>query len=146
VREVGAWPDDVAGVVDLPDGVRVRGTGLRRPRPAGPVPEFSVVLLGRRPGEQPWQCRWVRWPDLRTPADPADALAALREAHGRARTERVEIACGGGVGRTGTALAVLAVLAGTPVDEAVDWVRARYHLRAAETPGQRRWVQRVAPR
>ena len=46
--------------------------------------------------------------------------------------------------RTGTALAAMAVLAGVAPDEAVDWVRARYHRRAVETPWQRRWVEHLA--
>jgi protein-tyrosine phosphatase len=46
-------------------------------------------------------------------------MAALREAHEGSATERVEVACGGGVGRTGTALAVIAALAGVPAGEAV---------------------------
>ena len=67
-------------------------------------------------------------------------MTALAEAYGRAESERVEIACRGGVGRTGTALAAIAVLAGIPRSEAVAWLRGRYNRRAAETPWQRRWV------
>ncbi len=52
----------------------------------------------------------------------------------------MEIACGGGVGRTGTALALLAAWGGVPADAAVGWVRERYHRRAVETPAQKRWV------
>jgi protein-tyrosine phosphatase len=116
---------------------------LRRPLPDGPGPEFGVYLLGRDPGPFPWEHRWVRWPDFRTPASTSDAVAALREAYDRAATERVEIACGGGVGRTGTALAVMAVLGGVRPAEAVAWVRDRYDRRAVETPWQRRWVRRL---
>lgn len=61
-----------------------------------------------------WEARWVRWPDFGLPADPAAAAGALREAWERAAAERVEIACAGGYGRTGTALACLAVLDGLP--------------------------------
>jgi protein-tyrosine phosphatase len=68
----------------------------------------------------------------------------LRHAHERAAVERVELACGGGVGRTGTALAVLAVLSGVAATEAVAWVRAAYHPRAVETPWQRRWLRSVS--
>lgn len=50
------------------------------------------------------------------------------------------------MGRTGAALAAVAVLAGIPSGEAVDWVRARYHPRAVETPWQRRWVRRLEGR
>ena len=54
----------------------------------------------------------------------------------------VEIACAGGHGRTGTALACLAVLDGVPSRAAVCYVRAHYAARAVETPGQRRFVAR----
>ena len=114
--------------------------------PEGARPQFGVDLLGREPDPLGWDQRWVRWPDFRTPASTDDALAALEEAYQRAATERVEIACGGGVGRTGTALAALAVMAGVPSAEAVAWVRRRYDERAVETPWQRRWVRKVAGR
>jgi protein-tyrosine phosphatase len=133
------WADG-PGVVELPGGHRARGRGLRRPAPVGQAPTFGVYLLGRDPGPFEWEHRWVRWRDFRSPTSTADALVALREAHERAATERVEIACRGGVGRTGTALAALAVLAGMPATEAVPWARRHYHRHAAETPGQRRWV------
>lgn len=143
-RDLGTTWADGPGIVELPDGRRLRGRGLRHPMPAGAVPEFGVYLLGRDPGPFDWEHRWVRWPDFRTPASTAEAMTALREAYARAATERVEIACGGGVGRTGTALAALAVLAGVAPAEAVDWVRRRYEPRAVETPWQRRWVRNLA--
>jgi hypothetical protein len=140
---MGRW-DDGEGVIELPGGARVRGRGLRHPLPAGPPPERGLYLLGARPdGVGDWPQRWVRWPDFRLPSDRADAVAALREVLARAPHERVEVACGGGRGRTGTALAVLAVLDGVPRQEAVAWVRARYHPRAVETPWQARWVRTV---
>ena len=86
----------------------------------------------------------MRWPDLRLPADPAELRAALSEAWERAAGGRVEVACGGGTGRTGTALACLAVLDGVPAAEAVAFVRAHYRRRAVETPGQRRIVASFA--
>ena len=136
------WADG-AGVVELPGGRRLRGRGLRHPLPAGERPAFGVYLLGRDPGPFDWEHRWVRWPDFRTPASTPDALVALREAYERSAAQRVEIACGGGVGRTGTALAAVAVLAGVPPAEAVAWVRRHYNARAVETPWQRRWVRNL---
>jgi protein-tyrosine phosphatase len=55
----------------------------------------------------------------------------------------VEVTCRGAVGRTGTALAALAVLDGRSPAEAVRWVRATYHPHAVETPWQRWWLRRL---
>ena len=126
----------------LPSGRLVRGRGLSRPLPDGPVPEFGLYLLGRRPPAVDWEARWVRWPDFRLPSDPVAARDALAEALARAASERVEVACAGGHGRTGTALACLAVLDGVPAAEAVGYVREHYGPRAVETPWQRRFVAR----
>jgi hypothetical protein len=140
------WEPGEAGLLRLPSGRSVRGRGLRDPMPSGHPPTFGVYLLGSAPPEFGWVSRWVRWPDFRLPADPAYAGKVLTEAWERAGTERVEIACGGGRGRTGTALACLAVLDGVPSAEAVAYVREHYHPRAVETPWQRRFVRDfVAP-
>lgn len=80
------------------------------------------------------------WPDFRLPRDRDDARDGLREAWLRSEKERVEIACDGGHGRTGTALACIAVLDGVPADKAVKFVRGHYNPRAVETPWQRRYV------
>lgn len=63
---------------------------------------------------------------------------------GVAVEERVEIACAGGRGRTGTALACLAALDGVPACEAVAYVREHYDPRAVETLWQRRIRHRLA--
>jgi protein-tyrosine phosphatase len=135
------WEDVAPGVLRLPSGRLVRGRGLRDPLPSGHPPTFGVYLLGRQPDEVGWETRWVRWPDFLLPGDPEQAREVLREAWRRAADERVEIACGGGRGRTGTALACLAVLDGVPPGQAVGYVRRHYHPRAVETPWQRRFVR-----
>lgn len=135
------WEAATAGVLRLPSGRLVRGRGLRHHLPPGPRPQFSVFLLGRRPAEVPWDYRWLIWPDFRLPRDRRQAHALLSEAWARSAAERVEVACGGGRGRTGTALAALAVLDGVPPAEAVAFVRRHYDRRAVETPWQRRWVR-----
>lgn len=90
-----------------------------------------------------WEHERVEWPDFRLPKAPADAVVLVRDPHARAAAgERVEVACGGGVGRTGTVIACLAVLAGVPSGDAVAWARAHYNRRAVETPWQKRWVAR----
>ncbi|HEX9338635.1 MAG TPA: protein-tyrosine phosphatase family protein [Pseudonocardiaceae bacterium] len=136
------WNPDSPGVLRLPSGRLVRGRGLSRPLPDGPAPTFALYLLGEPPPAVPWEYKWLRWPDFRLPADPAATAAALREAWDRAIGERVEVACHGGHGRTGTALACLAVLDGVPPSEAVAYVRAHYSARAVETLWQRRYVRR----
>jgi hypothetical protein len=130
-------------VLRLPSGRLVRGRGLRRPpEPGTPTPSYGVYLLGRRPPEVSWEARWIRWPDFRLPADRATARGILTEAWERAASGRVEVACGGGRGRTGTALACLAVLDGVPPEEAVGYVRAHYDRHAVETPWQARYVRK----
>jgi len=136
------WDPAAPGVLRLPSGRLVRGRALLRPVPAGPEPGFGLYLLGREPPAVGWEARWLRWPDFGLPSDPATAQDALREAWTRAGAERVEIACAGGHGRTGTALACLAVLDGVPSCAAVRYVRAHCAARAVETPGQRRFVAR----
>lgn len=136
------WDERAEGVLTLPSGLRVRGRGLSAGDRPGPDPEHGLYLLGKPPPGPDWPTRWVRWPDFRLPADPADAAAAFREARELAADRRVEVACAGGTGRTGTALACLAILDGVPPADAVAYVRAHYRPHAVETPAQRRFVGR----
>jgi hypothetical protein len=158
-RRSGApWLDDT-GLVTLPSGARVRGRRLGDP--ASPA-DFALVLARGWPmvhrssrerrhrgrdfghGVPAWPHRHIRWPDFWIPTDRADALDALHDAHHRARAgERVEVACRGGIGRTGTALAALAILDGLTPGDALTWVRRNYHHRAVETPWQRRWLRNL---
>ncbi len=138
----GAWEPFERGVVTLPSGRRLRGRGLRQGDPGDRLPQFGLYLLGEPPAATDWPARWLRWPDFRLPSDRSEARAAFREVWERAVTERVELACHGGVGRTGTALACVAVIDGVPAASAVAWVRAHYDPRAVETPWQRRYVAR----
>lgn len=137
---VATWVPTTVGVLQLPSGRLVRGRGLRKPLPPGLQPDFGLYLLGRQPRPVSWESRWLRWPDFWLPSDRAAFADALCESWKRAEVGRVEIACGGGFGRTGTALACLAVLDGVPGHEAVAYVREHYSPRAVETPWQRRFV------
>lgn len=110
----------------------------------GLIPTYGVYLIGKQPPAVRWESRWLRWPDFRLPSDRAEARTVLEEALGRADVDRVEFACGGGRGRTGTALACLAVLDGVPAEDAVEFVRQNYDHRAVETPWQKRYVRRFA--
>lgn len=140
-----SWSPGDAGVVQLPSGRLIRGRALRRPLPAGPLPSFGVYLLGRNLPAVEWEWRWVRWPDFWLPSDRQGTVEILREALGRSGSERVEIACSGGRGRTGTALALVAILDGIEPGRAVEFVRRHYSPHAVETPWQRRFVTRFRP-
>lgn len=140
MTEPSTWPPTAPGILRLPSGILLRGRSLRS-LPEGPEPAFGVYLLGKRPPHTAWESRWLVWPDFRLPKDRGRALEVFREALARAADERVEFACRGGRGRTGTALACLAVLDGVPPDEAVGYVRRHYDAHAVETLWQRRWVR-----
>lgn len=165
---MSTWTTREPGVLALPSGRSVRGRALsapRQPSRSQPVPssqpassdaraDFELILLGTHQQFEAQtahadeagngtavESRWVKWPDFRLPSDPADAASAFAEAWARASSERVGVACAGGRGRTGTALACLAILDGIPSAEAVAFVREHYHPRAVETPWQRRFVE-----
>lgn len=131
-----------ARTVTMPSGALIRG------RRMADIPDTAAdFLLALADGPlPPWPHRRIEWPDFWIPTNRTDALDALREALHRARTgQLVEVACHGGRGRTGTALAALAVLDGMPSTAAVEWVRQHYHPTAVETPWQARWVRRIRP-
>lgn len=134
----------------LPDGTRVRARSLRTVPGGGVLPTYGLYLGTARTRRRfaaamPWHQDWIWWRDFGVPKEHTAAVAAITSAY-RAmhRGERVECACPGGVGRTGTVLACLVVLTGSSDAEAVSWVRRNYTKRAAETPWQRRWVERFA--
>lgn len=94
-----------------------------------------------------WSVTWIQWPDMGIPSDGVAAAAAIETAFERARAgQRVEVRCLGGRGRTGTMLACMAVMAGVPADQAVDWVRTTYARGAVERQAQVEWVAWFAAR
>ena len=127
--------------VALPDGSHVTPVSFDEADPyrREAAPDFGLYLDPR--WAPPWEHDHVDWPDFGLPADPAALMVALRGVIDRARAgQRVEIGCLGGHGRTGTALACLAVLAGHPAIDAVEWVRTRYCSHAVETADQAAFV------
>lgn len=127
--------------VALPDGTLVTGVSFDDRDPYGRTqrPDYGLYLDERwRP---PWPHDHLSWPDFGVPADVAPVVAALTSVLERARRqEQVEVGCLGGHGRTGTALACLAVLCGSRAEDAVAWVRADYCAKAVETPDQAAFV------
>jgi hypothetical protein len=133
------------GVIQLADGRRIRARGLDK-TPA-PEPRPDLYLLAHRPPTVEWDQRWLPWRNCWLPRRRRATIAALVETFECSATQRVEVACEAGKGRTGTALACLAVLAGTGPQDAVPYVRHRYDGRAVRAPWQRwfvRWFARHA--
>lgn len=127
--------------VVLPDGTQVTAASFD---PAAPYaragdPDYGLYLDRR--WQPPWEHGHADWPDFGVPAEAEAVTMALTDVWERARAgQQVEVGCLGGHGRTGTALACLAVLAGRPAGDAVAWVRASYCAKAVETPGQEAFI------
>jgi hypothetical protein len=131
--------------VVFPDGTRVLASGWLQRRTGEPTPDFGLYL------DAQWTPTWpnvmLDWPDFGVPHNQATADERIRGAFDRARAgQRVEVACIGGHGRTGTVLACMAILAGVPPAEAVSWVRGAYCPRAVQEPSQQYWIDRYAER
>lgn len=134
------------GVIELPSGRLIRGRSWRH-KPDEPA-DLAVVLttsVGNRFGapkviSSAKETLSIDWPDFRLPRRPAQARAILEDVWKRAENERVEIACAGGVGRTGTALAILGVIDGMDPVDAIELVQREYNPASCETRSQRAFV------
>ena len=125
--------------VRFPDGTTVEALGIRDRQPVKPGRDYGFYLDARwRPT---WNADVIDWEDFGLPADGEATAEAICTAFSRARHgDRVEVGCIGGLGRTGTVLACMAILAGTAPSQAVRWVRDHYDPAAVETPEQEEWV------
>jgi hypothetical protein len=127
--------------VVLPGGTQVTAASFD---PVAPYtrardPDYGLYLDPR--WQPPWDHDHIDWPDFGVPASTEAVVEALRAVLERARSgQHIEVGCLGGHGRTGTALACLAVLAGQPAHGAVAWVRSGYCAKAVETPGQEAFI------
>jgi hypothetical protein len=127
-------------VVVFPDGSRVRASSILDRRVDDPERTYGLYADPR--WEPTWPADVIAWPDFGLPEHPEIAAQQITRAFDRARRgELIEVGCLGGRGRTGTMLACMAVLAGVPSADAVEWVRATYRPEAVETADQERWVQ-----
>ena len=125
--------------VIFPDGTRVRASPLADRDEHSAGRDFGLYMDPR--WNRTWPAEIIDWPDFGLPPDGARAASQIRAAFSRAKDgQLVEVGCLGGLGRTGTVLACMAVLAGVETPDAVSWVRENYHSSAVETPEQDSWV------
>ena len=109
------------------------------------TPDWALYLDEEwRERPHSWPSSYVEWEDFGLPTDEVDAFEACVEAHRRAQAgELVEVGCAGGTGRTGTSLAMIAMLSGVAESDAVAWVRHNYHRWAVEGPEQEAMLARL---
>jgi hypothetical protein len=127
--------------VVLPDGTQLTAASFDPVVPYSRArdPDYGLYLDSR--WQPPWEHGYIDWPDFGVPANTEAVVEALKTVLERARSgQDIEIGCLGGHGRTGTALACLAVLTGHPALDAVAWVRSSYCTKAVETPGQEAFI------
>src|SRR5438477_12484560 len=115
-----------------------RESGRCRSTSAGKMTTSATFGLYMYEAWQPtWPDEVIPWPDFSAPDDWEKAATQIEAAFARARAgETVEIGCRGGLGRTGTVLAYMAILAGVTAADAVAWVRKNYQAGAVETNEQ----------
>jgi hypothetical protein len=129
--------------VRLPGSLQVRAGGARHQH-ASAKPDWGIY---GDPCWDGWPAVSLDWPDSGVPRDNEQALSAVLEALGRARNgQDVLLGCGGGMGRTGTLLAAIAIACGVPPEQARAWVRSNYHPTAVETEEQHEWLTTVVAR
>lgn len=125
--------------VTFPDGTRVRASSIVEREEDDPSRGFGLYMDRR--WEPTWPAEIIEWVDFGLPSDAARAAAQIQDAFSRARGgEAVEVGCLGGLGRTGTVLACMTVLAGFEPSAAIAWVRQNYRSGAVETADQESWV------
>lgn len=137
---------DTDGVVEFPSGRQVRGRSWRAS--VSEDADISVVLTTASGKEfsnngviGAGETITIDWPDYRLPRRPAQAIQLLREIWQRADNELVEITCSGGVGRTGTALAILAIFEGMKASDAIDFVQEKYNPGSVSEHAQRGFLK-----
>lgn len=125
--------------VRFPNGVEVLAVPLSERRVERGDRDLGLYM---DPAWAPtWKAEMIDWKDFGLPTDPDRAVSQIVETYRLAAEGKgVEIGCIGGLGRTGTVLACMAVLAGVAADKAVAWVRTHYDARAVETAEQEGWI------
>jgi hypothetical protein len=128
--------------VTFPNGVEIYASSMNDSRSKRKmIPDFS--LYADWSWHPSWRNEHIDWPDFDIPADDDSALEAIVDMYNKAEEGwNVEVGCIGGHGRTGTILAVMALLSGIKnPNEAIVWVRKNYCAEAIESGIQEWWVE-----
>lgn len=126
--------------LEFPDGTVVYPSSHTDRYENEPTPDFGLYL------DQCWEpagmAGYIAWPDYGSPKFPVAAAHSIVDAFQKAKEGLwVEVGCIGGHGRTGTALACMAVLAGVKPKNAVKWVKKNYCSHAVESSVQEWYVE-----
>ena len=127
--------------LEFPSGVKIYPASSYDTKARASVPDHALYLeTSRLPVSA---ATYIPWKDYGLPTiNHHHAAQIICETYYLAASGlTVEIGCIGAHGRTGTALACMAILSGVPVDEAVEWVREHHCKSAVEGEMQRWWVQ-----
>lgn len=149
ILNVGIWRKNALMIVRLPDDTFVYAQGRLGLISSDRIPKPDyAVYLDERWADDPevtWPFRMINWPDFGLPENQSELFDVILNIHDRVKAgEVVEIACYGGLGRTGTVLSCLAVCAGVQASNAVEWARSNYDRRAVETDEQQQLVDAFA--
>ena len=106
------------------------------------VPDFGIYCDSM--WEPVWRNEHIHWPDHGSPTDPVIGFEQILSGVELAVAGLdVEFGCIGGHGRTGTALAVAAVILGMEPESAIDHIRDAYCKDAIESRAQEWYVHWV---
>jgi hypothetical protein len=126
--------------VSFPDGTKVYASSEHERDISEEAPDFGLYLTPM------WNAAsmayYIDWEDFHLPVRWDVAANTIIDTYKKAQSGLwVEVGCMGGHGRTGTALAAMAILSGIPAKESVDWVRKNYCERAVESDTQEWWLE-----
>jgi len=125
--------------VTLPNGTNVRAIPLAERVYDDPTRDFG--LYAEREWAPTWPSAVIEWDDFGPPNNNVEAARQVFDAFERvSKGETVEVGCRAALGRTGTILACMAILAGVEPAEAEAWVHRNYDACAVEGDAQRAFI------